>query len=281
MITIGADPEVFLRNSETKELIPACGLIGGSKDKPLSLGRKGYYVQEDNVMLEFNIPPARDADDFLKHIESGLAFVGEHLGKVLPSAEFEPKAEHLWSEDKLDSEGARTFGCSPDFDAYTQGARCAPITPQLLKRGASELRFAGGHVHLGYENKENVPDFVVSAMCDLLIGLKFVEVDRQPERRKLYGQAGRYRPTKYGIEYRTLSNFWIQDRELCHIVGSCAYQVGWMIESVPMTTLQAFYREMPWPNVRAAINSEDADLAASLLSFAASEMRSRKIGVSL
>ena len=33
-------------------------------------------------------------------------------------------------------------------------------------------------------------------------------------RKKLYGKAGAYRPKPYGLEYRSLSNFWVFDDKL-------------------------------------------------------------------
>ena len=35
-------------------------------------------------------------------------------------------------------------------------------------------------------------------------------MDSCTKRREMYGQAGAYRPKSYGLEYRVLSNFWLQ-----------------------------------------------------------------------
>ena len=50
-------------------------------------------------------------------------------------------------------------------------------------------------------------------------------IDRNPlqkERRKLYGMAGEYRLPAHGIEYRTLSNFWLRSPVLADFVAQMA-----------------------------------------------------------
>ena len=44
---------------------------------------------------------------------------------------------------------------------------------------------------------------------DLFLGVPSVTLDSDTRRRELYGKAGAYRAKDYGVEYRTLSNFWI------------------------------------------------------------------------
>lgn len=53
---------------------------------------------------------------------------------------------------------------------------------------------------------------MVKAM-DATVGLESVLLDPDTERKKLYGKAGCFRFREYGIEYRSLSNFWIKSNE--------------------------------------------------------------------
>ena len=67
------------------------------------------------------------------------------------------------------------------------------------------MRSAGGHVHIETSlNKRHV----IQA-CDLFLGVPSVLMDEGEMRKQLYGKAGCFRPKSYGVEYRTLSNFWI------------------------------------------------------------------------
>ena len=53
---------------------------------------------------------------------------------------------------------------------------------------------------------------MIKAM-DATLGLESVLLDDDTERKKLYGKAGCFRFTAFGIEYRSLSNFWIKTDE--------------------------------------------------------------------
>ncbi|MDP6584704.1 MAG: hypothetical protein QF535_08590, partial [Anaerolineales bacterium] len=85
--SIGADPEVFLADTRTGGVFPVCGLIAGTKEKPLALpdrkkyqgSQTGYFMQEDNVMAEFNIPPVTNAEEFTLAIHHALAGVRNHI----------------------------------------------------------------------------------------------------------------------------------------------------------------------------------------------------------
>ena len=52
--TIGADPEVFLERNNIP--VSSIGKIGGTKYEPIHI-QDGIFLQEDNVTVEYNIPP--------------------------------------------------------------------------------------------------------------------------------------------------------------------------------------------------------------------------------
>lgn len=193
--TVGADPELFFKKGE--ELFSVVGILGGSKRNPFPIG-EGCAIQEDNVAAEFCIPPANDSRQFvasinyaLKEIQDRAEKLGLSLATYVASGEFNP--------EQLNNRQARTFGCDPDFDAYTGEQNPRPRTDNKL------LRSAGGHVHVGTDK-----DIInVVKTLDLMLGVPSVLLDPDTERRKLYGKPGCFREKPYGVEYRTLSNFWI------------------------------------------------------------------------
>lgn len=200
-ITLGADPEVFFELDGKPS--SAIGLIGGSKSHPRAAGG-GFFILEDNVAAEYNVPPASNPDDFANNIVKGLSICEQyakanHRGISLKaSASFDPK--------ELDRPEALEFGCEPDFDAW---ARCINDKPSAAD---STFRTAGGHVHVGGVTDIN-PTNLIRCM-DLFLGVPSVVLDPDKERRKLYGKAGAFRLKEYGVEYRTLSNFWIFSSEM-------------------------------------------------------------------
>lgn len=267
MITLGADPEFFVQRDGVPEVV--VGQLGGTKGAAIPMFDTHFGIQEDNVMAEWNIPPAHDADDFSWYIDQGmetaLRFVRTKMGEdvgLLKSCAVEFPVEVLQSKQ------ARTFGCSPDFDAYRQGAACTPINPSIV----GNWRFAGGHVHIGFSGGD-IPKFVAAAFCDAFIGLWSIQSgDVQGKRRELYGSPGRYRPTEYGIEYRVLSNFWTYDPVRARNCGYEAWLVGSLMESDPKF-VQHWFKELPWGDIRNAISREDRRLACDLVNYIANGLR--------
>lgn len=47
----------------------------------------------------------------------------------------------------------------------------------------------------------------------MFLGVPSIVLDDDKERRSLYGSAGSFRFKEYGIEYRTLSNFWLKNKD--------------------------------------------------------------------
>lgn len=202
---VGADPELFLRDQQGN-LRASCGLFGGTKDKPLPFGSKGFALQEDNVALEFNIPPAYNAEMFDKHFEIALAELRQRSGKLGLSLAFEASA--VFPSEELKSPGARVFGCDPDWNAWFRDWNPMPRSKEKA------LRSCGGHVHVGCRNFNEEQRVQTVRWMDVLLGVPSLFIDKDSRRRELYGNAGALRMKPYGVEYRTLSNFWVADSSL-------------------------------------------------------------------
>lgn len=212
--TIGTDPELFLKEEESGKFKSSIPFLSGTKDDPDVL-ECGSGLQRDNVALEFATPPKDNETDFVRSIQDAFTNIVKKIPEghemvAVPSANFD--------EDQLDHPEAKRFGCSPDYDAYIPAqnppAHCDDPT----------FRSCGAHIHAGYvEGSGN--DFLLDPWgkintiltMDAVHGIISVVLDNSKEaleRRKLYGKAGCHRPTDYGVEYRSLSNFWIKSPEL-------------------------------------------------------------------
>lgn len=289
-ITLGADPERFVMDARTRAVIPVCGWLGGTKHAPeqlySSLGKivKGYKVQEDNIMAEYNIPPAQGIREFIQNIHTGEQLLQERIYKENPEYILYPyNYARLRRSVLAQHEGALTFGCSPEFDAYEEGAECERVSSDALIVADTvewpdpeEMRYAGGHLHLGITSKgkyaADIPHYVFAAFCDASIGLRSLRYDRQGGRRKLYGQAGRYRPTKYGIEYRVLSNYWVTSFERTSVVAEHAFTLMATLANNTVAYVQNLFDEIPWMEVREAINTENYIVGDELFNYIWSDL---------
>lgn len=205
MITIGSDPEFFLRRGNT--YASAIGKIGGSKHDPAPLDKPGFFIQEDNVAVEFNVPPASECREFVDSIEWAISHIGQKLSSHGYNIAWEASA--FFPESELENPAAKVFGCEPDFNAWKDGA----VNPRPTSAHAA-LRTCGGHLHIGYpENADRVFRHRLIQSADLHLGVPSCLVDTDVHRNQLYGKAGAFRPTPYGAEYRVLSNFWLRRRQ--------------------------------------------------------------------
>lgn len=214
--TFGCDPEVFIKNKDGVH-VTAEGLIPGTKAKPYPVQLKGETVgavQVDGMAAEFNIPPVSNFRDFNRYIEATMKILEGmlpegHTIDIVPAVTFSEE-EFNRAPDK-----AKELGCSPDYNAWEGKVNPPPKSPNN-----PFLRTASGHLHLGWTKDADFadPQHVMNC-CDIVKQLDWylggwsVTVDTDPTRRILYGRAGACRLKDYGVEYRTLSNFWISSRE--------------------------------------------------------------------
>lgn len=207
-ITIGADPEMFV--SKNGVFVPAeVTGVSGTKKSPQALPGGGA-VQIDGLALEFNILPAKTADDFVTKIQSTLEEVRAVVDRGL-SFNFIPSVTFGTEEFASVSEDNRKLGCDPDYSAWTMKEK----TPT---GGAEDrpFRTAAGHIHVGFTKDADPHDPRHIYDCAMIAQWLDVEVGAyegcwapESDRRTLYGEFGSFRPKSYGLEYRVLGNDWL------------------------------------------------------------------------
>lgn len=209
MITIGCDPEMFLRDRGTKKFVSAFGSFPGTKDTPFALDKGA--VQVDGMALEFNIHPASTPEEFDSNIETVLTQITEMVHKVSPDLEmvFEPVMDIDTTYFILQPYDSKVLGCEPDFDE--NGAEKTPPD------GMQDISFrtAAGHVHIGWTKDRDPHEAKHFESCRLIakefkIVEGYVPVSANEKRRvKYYGAPGSFRPKSYGVELRSPSNIWV------------------------------------------------------------------------
>jgi hypothetical protein len=227
-LMIGCDPEFFLKHRNKH--ISAHGLVPGTKKAPHRVAHGA--VQLDGMAAEFNIDPVDNAKAFNDNIDAVLGA----LRKIVPGDfdfDYTPLAQFGADYIAAQPEECRILGCDPDYNAYTGKVNPVPNAKQ-------PFRTASGHIHVSWKKvgdakwadqidplepthfeacKQLVKtlDAYVGIPCAILEGL---EDGGKPaaERRKLYGQAGAFRPKSYGggwhgVEYRTPSARWLVNQD--------------------------------------------------------------------
>jgi len=222
-ITLGSDPEFMIVN-DRGIIVPSCDLLPGTKEEPYELGN-GCSIQVDNVMAELTVPPSRDPIQMFENICKGI----EATEAMLPQGyKLLAKSSHSYTDEQLEHPTAKVFGCEPDYHPYgmdyTTLGRVVP-NPQP-KATNPNLRTCGGHIHICLTDYIELFQYsssglasynprvsYLSAILDLYLGLPSLFLDDDTLRRELYGKPGAFRYKPYGIEYRTLSNFWVRDQK--------------------------------------------------------------------
>lgn len=92
--------------------------------------------------------------------------------------------------------------------------------------------FSNGSISLSDSAKVCINPAILIPLMDLFVGIPSVLIDRDPNassRRMMYGKAGDFRYQPHGIEYRTLSNFWLKSYTLMHLftgLGRTAFLIA-------------------------------------------------------
>lgn len=110
--TIGADPELFIINEKTGKVVSSIGLIPGEKGDPY-IGEdmpKGFGLETDNILAEFNIPPVTNCQSFINALNYMKDYIKNYVKKINPDYGIKCSAYELVDESQLQSEEAQLFG---------------------------------------------------------------------------------------------------------------------------------------------------------------------------
>ena len=251
-ILIGCDPEVFVKQNGVFK--SAHGLIVGDKKNPQRVHRGA--VQVDGMALEFNIDPAADENEFCLNVVTVLdqlrAMVPDYEIVATPVAHFD--MDYIRSQPRE----ALELGCDPDFNCWSGMVNEKPNAER-------PMRTAAGHVHIGWTSDEDIEDGahrnrcnLVAQNCDFFLGLGSLMFDQDTERRSMYGKAGCVRYKSYGVEYRTMSDKWLDSEKL----------MRWVFRNAKRAVESAMNGEFladKYGDIQAIINDSDVKAAKKII----------------
>src|SRR5690625_1124724 len=253
MITVGCDPELFLKKEG--KFVSAHGLIPGTKEDPHPVPHGA--VQVDGLAVEFNIDPATTLVEFRRNIREVLT----QLEGMLPEYSVEAIPLVNFGEEYMRTQPAEglELGCDPDYNAYTGEAN-----DRL--NGDVPFRTAGGHVHIGWTTDAPLdhPEHLeacrmLTRELDFYLGLPSLFWDREDGRRAMYGMPGAFRAKSFGVEYRSLSNAWLTSDRLIDFVYSQTNRAF-----TNLADGRSIYNMFP-RIAMAAMSNNDRDLALVML----------------
>lgn len=228
--TVGADPELFIYDTGKQKIISSDGIIPGEKGNPYRSDEmpEGFGLEVDNILGEFNIPPCTTKEQWLNNINYMKGYIRNFVKKVNPEYDILSVASAYIDEDQLQTDVARLFGCSEDYNVYTERVNEKPNGLY------TNLRSTGCHIHFGYHKPSIVTSFKMLKYFDMYLGIPSVILDPDTERRSLYGKAGCFRLCPYGFEFRVLSGRFIATDDL----------ISFMWDGV-LRAVEAYNNEVP------------------------------------
>lgn len=273
-ITLGSDPELMLLDIDQEKIVSSIRVLGKTKKNPIELG-DGAKMYSDNVLAEAAFNPAESPESLVEKFRAVFGKMKENLG---PKYDLVAQASHVYSEDELKHEiefdgekyTAWRIGCDPNFDVYN---RCQ----NNINKFTDGQRTGSFHIHIGNANYKNDPEGLLMnipskeeaiKLMDVFVGCSSIIFDKDetaPLRRKYYGKAGEFRPTAYGVEYRSLGNYALRTPELTKLVlDLTAHAMG----HIKAGTGGDVLKKCSARAVRRAINANDKDYAKKVLGYA-------------
>jgi hypothetical protein len=250
---LGADPEIFVVDGNDK-IIPAFTFLKSKKASNLLYydGFQAEFTCGIHNCLSFLVDEVHERLDSL-HRRAKVQNGKLTLKNVLPVAQnvlVATAPEHV------------ELGCMPSMNAY--GLRGRPVPDPYALR----YRFAGGHIHFGFTDSHELNKLpqmqdAVRALDGIvgLIGVSLAANIDNPLRREFYGLAGEYRLPAHGLEYRSLSNFWLAAPPITHLI----YDVSRIALSLGLKGAYDLVWKAKEGEVIEAINGSDVKLARRIL----------------
>lgn len=208
MITFGVDSEFFIKDGN--KYISA-DLVFPKKEEAIKLKNIDAIAYFDGFQGEITfLKPFSSTKEAYNSVVIAYREIQDYLKDKKLTLDFSPSIRVNPKELKNRDKRVNEFLCEPDISIY-------PIMQVRVNKNHYKFRYAGSHIHVGFDdekirNEIHKDPYLFIKLMDIFVGLpnNFI-TDRNKEihRRKLYGQAGRFRKTDYGIEYRTLSSSWI------------------------------------------------------------------------
>lgn len=262
--TFGSDAEIHIYDTVQKKIVSAIDVLKRDKHDPIDLG-DGFKCYYDNVLVENSFLPAQDKKEFIGRFKTVFTKMQKILGNRY---RFVPKAAHIYDDVELSNPVAQEIGCSPNFDVYREEINM----PEPFKDG---MRTGSFHLHIGnadYE-KANNNGFLLTIdsknnaikLLDIFVGCASVLFDKDESskiRRQIYGKAGEFRTTEYGIEFRPLGNYSLLSPKLVDLVYDLMnHALTYIVNNKASKLLEKIDAEQ----VQKAINECDTNLATDIL----------------
>lgn len=261
--SMGTDPEFMLKRNG--QIVSAIPVVPRNKYDPEVLNEDTRFYH-DNVAIEMTVKPANSPANMVEIMRD----IFHNIKSKIPNHSLCTIASHTFTEEECSHEDAMQFGCDPELDVYLRDQ----VQPPSVE-DAKTFRSAGGHIHLGNKtfNSDKPDGFLLSfpdkelaiKLMDIYVGVPFVLLDNDPTspaRKKLYGKAGRFRVTEYGVEYRTLSPYWLTSPRLTNLIAELTFLV---MNLGDKGLAKKIINETDMNAVVAAINNNDKNLARKLV----------------
>ena len=218
-VCMGSDPELFVFDKKLDKIVPACGLVPGTKTDPFELNNG--TVQLDGTLVEIGPKPAKTLEEFIQYTKGLLQEVQAILGDRY---ELRCGATAEYSPEDIESlpVGALDVGCDPQYSLRYNSLRCIELRPE------QGIVTAGGHLHLGWTEGQKLFDSVHLTDCyevtrtlnSLMNGYTGSLCGKEVRRCKIQGAEGhgthfvvrQFTPIRvkpYGVEFRKFSSYWL------------------------------------------------------------------------